>query len=53
MRETVTIDKEELEELKERLRWLDALEQAGVDNWEGCSYASQLFDEDIEDNQND
>lgn len=41
----ITIPLEEYEELKERSDWLNILEQAGVDNWEGMSYAVQLFQE--------
>ncbi|MDU1232670.1 MAG: hypothetical protein E6980_21290, partial [Clostridium sp.] len=35
----VLIDEEEYEELKERDNILSRLEGAGVDNWEGYSYA--------------
>lgn len=41
----ITIPLEEYEELKERSDWLNILEQAGVENWEGMSYAVQLFQE--------
>jgi hypothetical protein len=30
-------------ELEERTRWLDALEAAGVDNWEGQGHAVEIF----------
>ncbi len=30
-------------ELEERVAWLDALEAAGVDNWEGQDHARELF----------
>lgn len=33
------------EELKRRAHWLQCLESAGVDNWEGISYARELMDE--------
>ena len=35
-KETVTITKEEYDDLVENYQWLCALESAGVDNW--CSY---------------
>ena len=30
---------------EKRLLWLDCLEEAGVDNWEGMDYACDLFRE--------
>jgi len=39
MSETVTIPKEEYEELKSDAAFLRALEAAGVDNWEGYEFA--------------
>lgn len=44
----VTISKEEYEELKERNSFLERLEAAGVDNWEGYSYA---FEDDEEEDE--
>ena len=44
--ETVTISKEEYESLLEDRKWLQALENAGVDNWEGYDYARELMNED-------
>lgn len=41
--ETVTITKEEHERLKRAERLLDALNSAGVDNWEGYSIAWEIF----------
>ena len=41
--ETVTLTKEEYKKIKDRLVWLDCLEQAGVDNWEGMEYAQELY----------
>lgn len=38
--------KAELEELREELRFLDALRAAGVDNWYGYDYALELLEED-------
>jgi hypothetical protein len=43
--ETVTISKKEYESLKEDARWLQCLEGAGVDNWEGYDYARELLNE--------
>jgi len=40
--ETVTISKKEYESLKEDARWLQCLESAGVDNWQGIDYAYEL-----------
>jgi hypothetical protein len=40
--ETVTISKKEYESLKEDARWLQCLENAGVDNWQGIDYAYDL-----------
>lgn len=36
---------EQIREMQERLRFLDALEEAGVDNWEGISHAYELMEE--------
>lgn len=44
-KETVTISKEEYEELLYEQRWLRALEDAGLDNWGGISYANRIMDE--------
>lgn len=40
------IDEYVFEEMQERLRFLDALEYAGVDNWSGYGYAYELMEED-------
>jgi hypothetical protein len=45
-KETVTISKKEYESLLEDRKWLQALENAGVDNWEGYDYARELMNED-------
>lgn len=37
------IEQEDLDDLKNRDRWLDALDEAGVDNWEGISEAHAIF----------
>ena len=41
--ETVTIPASEYESLKEDRRKLEALEGAGVDNWEGYDYAMEIL----------
>lgn len=41
--ETVTITKKEYEDLKKDVKWLRALEAAGVDNWEGYDIAKDYF----------
>lgn len=46
--ETVTISKKEYESLKEDSHWLQCLENAGVDNWEGYDFARELWREDNE-----
>lgn len=42
--DTVTIPKEDYEELQRRDNFLSALEQAGVDNWSGHSHAWEIFE---------
>lgn len=42
--ETVTISKEEYEELKKDQKFLEALRAAGVDNWEGYDYAFDILE---------
>jgi len=41
----ITISKEEYESLLEDSKKLTALENAGVDNWEGYDYAIELMRE--------
>lgn len=43
--ETITILKAHYQELVEDSRFLKALQAAGVDNWEGYSYAFDYLDE--------
>jgi len=45
MTETVTISKKEYEELLEDQKMLNALQDAGVDIWEGYDYAMELLNE--------
>jgi hypothetical protein len=41
--ETVTISREEYQDLLEFSNWLDALNDAGVDNWDGIEYAREIY----------
>lgn len=41
----VSIKKSEYDKLLKRDEWLSYLEQAGVDNWDGYSYAFELKEE--------
>ena len=43
MEEKVTITKKEYEELLDSQKMLNALESAGVDNWEGYDFAMELY----------
>lgn len=49
--ETITIKKSEYKELKDRDLWLTALENCGVDNWEGYDFAYEALEE-LKGNQN-
>jgi hypothetical protein len=42
---SVTISQTDYDTMLKRLRWLDSLEAAGVDNWEGISEAADLHRE--------
>lgn len=42
----VTITEREYESLLEDSKWLRALENAGVDNWDGVDFARELLEED-------
>lgn len=41
---TVTIPRDEYEELLASAGWLDALEAAGVDNWDGIDFAREILE---------
>lgn len=43
--EMIEIPLSEYLHLKDRMLWLECLENAGVDNWDGFSYAHELFDD--------
>jgi len=45
---TITITVEEYSQLKEREAWANALDAAGVDNWEGVDFAHDLLEEEDE-----
>jgi hypothetical protein len=51
--ENVILTKEEYESLLEDSLFLEALQSAGVDNWEGYSYACEIFREDKERAENE
>lgn len=42
---TITIPLEDYRELIQRVNWLECLEAAGVDNWDGYDYAQELYDD--------
>ena len=44
--ETITITKKEYDKLVKDSTWLSYLEAAGVDNWDGSSYAYEMQEED-------
>ncbi len=39
----VFIERKEFEEIHEKIRWLECLESAGIDNWSGFEIAQELF----------
>jgi hypothetical protein len=41
----ITVSEEEYTEMLDRLMWLDALEAAGVDNWDGWEEAQEIYQE--------
>lgn len=43
---TVIISSAEYERLTDRDFWLDCLEAAGVDNWQGYDFAREMYEED-------
>ncbi len=43
--ETVTISKKEYDQLIKDSEFLEALRAAGVDNWDGYSYAFEILNE--------
>lgn len=48
MEELITITVKEYNQLLKDSDWLRCLEQAGVDNWEGYSFAIDLRDDEEE-----
>ncbi len=42
---------EQWEKIQDRLAWLDALEAAGVDNWEGGEEAMRIYRETCPDDE--
>ncbi len=45
--ETVTIPKQEYNEMLNHIEFLNCLEACGVDNWDGYSDAWEMFDEEM------
>lgn len=45
MEETITISLMEYNTLVEDSNFLTCLRSAGVDNWEGCDYAYDIYEE--------
>lgn len=43
----VMLTKREYDTLQEESLWLTCLENAGVDNWDGLSYAHELMEEEL------
>ena len=43
MEKTVTITQEEYNHLLEQECWVESLEAAGLDNWQGYEFACQIF----------
>lgn len=46
--EMVTITKKEYDRLVEVDEWMDALESAGVDNWDGISFAYEILNDEAD-----
>lgn len=42
--EMILVHKQEYAELKEQAVWLECLEAAGVDNWDGYDIAKEMYD---------
>lgn len=45
LKDTATLPRSEYDELVEKARWADALDAAGVDNWDGCDHAQEIMRE--------
>lgn len=45
MSEYLHIKEEDLRDLEEKANWLECLEAAGVDNWEGYDFARDIYAE--------
>lgn len=41
--ETVTLSKKDYDFKQTRLLWLSCLEDAGIDNWQGCEQAIAIY----------
>ena len=42
---------EVLKEADKSIEWLNCLEAAGVDNWEGCEYAQEMMSDEEDDDE--
>lgn len=40
----VLVELRRYEQVLEQMKWLDALERAGIDNWCGIDYATTLYE---------
>lgn len=46
---SVSMDAERWKGIQADLAWLQAMQHAGVDNWEGISLAQKIFNDDLQD----
>lgn len=51
--EMITVTKEHYDELYEAYLWAEALDQSGVDNWEGYDYARDVLRESLKESKKD
>ena len=51
--ETVTISKSRYDSLLDAERWVECLNAAGVDNWEGYAMAQEMCSDSDEDNEDE
>lgn len=49
MTDNIVLTLDDWKKIQERLAWLDALEEAGVDNWEGGEEAARIYRESYQD----
>ena len=46
---SVSMDAERWKGIQEDLAWLQAMQHAGVDNWEGINLAQKIFNDGLQD----